>query len=244
MKVQYFREYSYNLGRDMEFKIYGESGKLCIAFPAQNGRVYDFENFGMTESAAPWIESGKIRLICPDSIDRESWSDENGDPTQRIRRQEQWFHYITDELYWRVGGGNGQKAMVTGCSMGGVHAANFFFRRPDLFDTAVSLSGLYNADYFFHGYRDELVYHNSPIHFVADMPQEHPYMQLYRNSSIILCVGQGAWEEDELAGTREMETVLKRQRIPAWVDYWGWDVCHDWCWWKKQLPYFLSILMN
>ena len=38
--------------------------------------------------------------------------------------------------------------MCTGCSMGAFHAANFFFRRPDLFDTVVALSGVYGTEEF------------------------------------------------------------------------------------------------
>lgn len=37
MKVEYYKEYSRNLGRDMEFKVYGHSGLLCFAFPLRTG---------------------------------------------------------------------------------------------------------------------------------------------------------------------------------------------------------------
>ena len=134
------------------------------------------------------------------------------------------------------------KALATGCSMGGFHAGNLFFRRPVLFDTLISLSGLFHADYFIHGYIDDLVYANSPLHFLPNMPEDHPYMGLYRESRIILCVGQGAWEEDLLASTRRMDRLLRQMGIPAWVDYWGFDVDHDWPWWRKQLPYFVDSL--
>ncbi|MBD5459390.1 MAG: esterase, partial [Lachnospiraceae bacterium] len=58
----------------------------------------------------------------------------------------------------RMQGAAGEKGMVVGCSMGGFHSGNFFFRRPDLFDTVLSLSGLFQAGYFFHDYMDDLVY--------------------------------------------------------------------------------------
>ena len=35
------------------------------------------------------------------------------------------------------------------------------------------------------------------------MPPDHPYMELFRQSKIIICVGQGAWEELMQIGTRE-----------------------------------------
>ena len=247
MEVRYYKEYSWIMDREMEFKVYGRNGgKLCFAFPPQNGRFYDYEDFGMIEALAPWIESGRLQVITPDSIDAETWSDENGDPRYRIELQERWFRYITDELFARavgINGNFGQRAMITGCSMGGVHSGNFFFRRPDLFDTMVSLSGLFNAQFFFHDYMDDLVYNNSPVHFLPNLDPNHFYMDLYRNSTIICCVGQGAWEDDLLHGTRELDAVLRNKGIPAWIDYWGTDVSHDWEWWRKQIVYYMNIIM-
>lgn len=245
MLVRYFKEQSSILNREMEFKVYGTGGKLCLAFPPQSGRFYDFENFGMVETLQPWIDRGRLMLICADGIDGETWSNEAGVPRQRIELHERWFQYIVQELLSRgqqLGNIEG-KAMVTGCSMGGFHASNFFFRHPDLFDTVISLSGLYHASHFFHDYMDDLVYDNSPLDFLQNMPSNHPYLSLYRNSQIILCVGQGAWEDNLLASTRRMDALMKKKNIPAWVDYWGFDVNHDWCWWQKQLPYFMQHVL-
>lgn len=247
MEINYHKEYSNYLGRDMEFKTYGRpGGKLAFAFAPQNGRFFDFENFGMVNELEAWINSGKIMLVTPDSIDTETWSDEGGNPRYRIELQERWFKYITEELFARavqLNNSFGYKALITGCSMGGVHSGNFFFRRPDLFDVMISLSGLFNAKYFFHDYFDELVYNNSPVHFLRNLPPDHFYNQLYRDSRIICCVGQGAWEEDLLAGTRELDTVLAEKGIPAWFDYWGTDVSHDWEWWKKQIVYYFNNVL-
>ncbi len=244
MEVRYFKEWSRELDRDMEFKVYGNRGKLCFAFPPQNGRFWDFENFGMVECMRPWIEEGRIMLVCADGIDSESWSAKNDDPRHRIEMQEKWFRYITLELYPRareLGDVHG-KGMLTGCSMGAVHSGIFFFRRPDLFDTVVALSGTYNANDFIPGYMDDLIYDNSPVYFLPNMPFDHPYMELYRQSQLIFCVGQGAWEDELLAGTRALDAVCREKAIPAWFDYWGFDVNHDWCWWQKQLPYFMGKL--
>ena len=244
MTTRYFKEYSHILGRDMEFKLYGDGGKVCLAVPPQGGRFYDFADNGMVECIAPWIEEGRVMVVGVDGIDNESWSDVNGDGRYRIEMQEKWFAYVTNELLPRVYelGGKPEKAMVTGCSMGGAHAGIFFFRRPDLFDTMISLSGLFDATFFFPNYMDDLVYANSPLHFLPNMPQDHPWMDLYRQSHIILCSGHGAWDEQMVADEQRMEAVMRDKGIPAWCDYWGHDVNHDWPWWRKQLPYFFSNL--
>ncbi|MCI2173046.1 MAG: alpha/beta hydrolase-fold protein [Atopobiaceae bacterium] len=241
----YHKEHSDSLDRDMEYKVFGEHGRICLAFPPQNGRFWDFEDFGMVDTVMPWIEAGLLQVVCVDSIDTESWSG-TGDEHDRIFQHERWFKYVCEELLPKLHERNGdvELAMTCGCSMGAMHAANFLFRRPDLFDATIALSGVYNADYFFPDYSDTLVYFNSPIDYLSGMPEGHEYMDMYRQSDIICCVGQGDWEEDLLASTRRLDAILQDKGIPAWVDYWGADVSHDWPWWRKQLPYFMGHLLG
>jgi len=59
---------------------------------------------------------------------------------------------------------------------------------------------------------------------------------------MIICAGQGRWEEDTLRDTRLLDTVFAQKGIPAWFDYWGYDVDHDWPAWRIQMPYFLGKL--
>ena len=47
-----------------------------------------------------------------------------------------------------------------------------------------------------------------------------------------------------LTETRELEAVLRDKGVPAWVDYWGEDVSHDWAWWHRQLVYFMSYWLG
>ncbi|MBQ8051023.1 MAG: esterase family protein [Bacteroidaceae bacterium] len=244
MNIQYVKAYSQALGRDMEYKTYGTEGQAVLVFPSQDGRFFDYQDFDMVGVLSGFIDRGLIRLICVDSIDRETWSLSQGDQHQRIQRHEQWYHYIVDELIPQVRRYPDETFIATGCSMGGYHAANFFFRRPDLFHTLLSLSGLYYAGYFFPNYTDPLVYDNSPYDFLRNMPDDHPYCNLYRQRRIILCVGQGAWEDELLESTRQLDALLHEKKVPAWVDYWGHDVAHDWAWWRRQVVYFMRHLLE
>lgn len=243
MKETYNKEYSWILDRDMEYAVFGEGGKVMFAFAPQNGHTYDFASFGMVETVRPWIEAGKLMVVCVDSIDAESWSDQYGDPRYRIEMQEKWFHYVTDELAPKFVSSE-NRGIVTGCSMGGLHAGVFFFRRPDLFDTMISLSGLFDAQFFFRDYMDDLVYENSPVHFLPNMPEDHPWMDWYNKSNIIICVGQGAWEDEMRHDAARMRDIMEAKGIPGWVDFWGYDVNHDWPWWRKQLPYFIGNVLG
>ena len=89
---------------------------------------------------------------------------------------------------------------------------------------------------------DELVYLNSPVHYLPNMPENHPYMDMYRNNKAVICVGQGPWEIPDT--TRQLQGILKDKGIPVWVDFWGYDCAHDWDWWYKQVTYFVPYLLD
>ena len=250
METQYYKAYSPALGRDMECKRYGHAGRPVLYIPCQNGRFFDFEDFHMADALAPWIESGQMMLFSIDTMDAESWSDKWSDPYWRIRRYEQWIAYITDEVvpFMRAmvnqrNGWTGEPGvMVFGCSLGATHALNLFLRRPDLFDRVLALSGIYSAVYGFDNYMDDVVYRNSPVHYLAAMPKDHPFIQLYNRKKGVVCVGQGPWEIPET--TRQMAHIFHEKDIHLWVDFWGWDVSHDWEWWYKQVAYFVPYLLD
>ncbi len=250
MEVQYFKQWSPALGRDMECKVYGHGGRPILFIPCQDGRFFDFENFHMTDTWAPWIEGGKCMVFAIDTMDKETWSNKQGDPRWRAERHERWMAYITDEMvpFMRQmvnerNGWTGYPGVIAfGCSLGATHAANLFFRRPDLFDGMLALSGIYDAAYGFDGYMDELVYLNSPVHFLQGMSPDHPNIQRYNNGRGIICVGLGAWEQPET--TRRVDELCRQKGINIWVDYWGHDVNHDWPWWHKQVTYFAPFLLD
>lgn len=91
MEIQYFKQYSNTLGRDMECTVYGHTGRPVLFIPCQDGRFFDFENFNMTDTWAPWIESGQVIVFSIDTIDQETWSNTSGDPYWRGQRHEQWI---------------------------------------------------------------------------------------------------------------------------------------------------------
>ncbi|WP_411349422.1 hypothetical protein [Paenibacillus sp. WLX2291] len=51
--VQYRKEYSSALGREMEYKVYGNRGKPMLVFPTSLGRFYQYEDSGMIQELSP-----------------------------------------------------------------------------------------------------------------------------------------------------------------------------------------------
>ncbi len=245
MYTEYHRWYSPHLGQDMELKIYGHDGKPALVFPAQGGRFCEYEDFGMVEAVRSFIDSGRLKLFTVDSVDNQSWANWSAHPSERARRHEAYDRYIVQEMIpfiRRHCGDASQKLLATGCSMGGYHCANFFFRHPDLFDAVIALSGLFQLNMFIGDYMDQTVYFNAPLAYLANLSDPW-YLDQYRQSQIVICCGQGAWEEPMLSDAQAMRQVLEAKGIPAWVDIWGLDVNHDWPWWRKMAPYFLDKIL-
>lgn len=245
MNVRYYNEYSQCLNRDMEYLVYGDGGIPILVFPAQDGHCQDYENFGMVDVVKDKIESGLIQLFCVGSIDEETYSDEMGNKGHRSYLLEQFYYHICDEMVPRIKEINGSGKMIytTGCSLGASHAVNIMLRRPDIFMGCIGLSGYYDTDLFFGDYVDENIYNNSPLKYLNGMNSNHSYINLYNNRKIILCCGQGAWEDEMVKSSSLMKDTFARLQVNAWVDFWGYDVNHDWDWWQKQLPYFIDKII-
>lgn len=244
MEIRYFKHYSSHLGRDMEFKVYGHAGKPVMFIPCQAGRFVDFENFHMVDHWAKWIEEGRCTVYSIDCIDGEAYAWLDGNPRTRIENHERWYNYVVNEMVPTIhhlsGERNGyhQDILVFGASMGAMHAGNLFFRRPDLFDSVFAISGLYDSKEFFGDYMDDLLYQNTPIYYLSNMPGDHPYIDMYNQRKMLFVVGQGAWEDSLKASTGWLKAVLQDKGIHAQVDFWGYDVNHDWPWWFKMVEHY------
>ena len=243
MNVEYHRWWSPHLGHDMELKVYGHDGKAVLVFPSAGGKFYEYEDFDMVEACRLFIDTGKIKLFTVDSIDDQTWLNYALHPVKRAKRHDDYDRYIIHEVipFIRAHGTPYEKMMVTGCSIGGTHAANFFFKYPDVFDTLVALSGVYGARYFLGDFMDDHTYFHFPLVYLPNLSDSW-YLDQYRESHIIFCVGQGAWEQNSLPDTWAMKDLLEEKNIPVWIDVWGYDVNHDWPWWRKQITYFLGQL--
>lgn len=232
------------LGKDMHVNVYGKKGLPVVMFPTLAASPESLEDAGVVDELAEYLDSGIIQLFCTETVDQESWA-ADGDPKERAQRQETYYHYVVDELVPLVQKVSKSTArpLAMGCDMGATHAAIALLRRPDLFQGCVCLSGSYDARRYFGDWMDATLYDNTPNAFLPQMPLDHPYVAVYNQRQLLFCTGQEASEADSLRCTREMDANLVRLGVEAWCDYWGGDVTHNWYWWKKQLRYFLPIVL-
>ncbi len=233
------------LGEDMHVVAYGKKGLPVVVFPTQGQAPESLEEVGVIDELADYLDSGTIQLFCTETVDDESWGG-TGDPAERAQRQETYYHYVVDELVPLVAKMNksGARPLALGFDAGATQASVVALRRPDLFQGCVCLSGCYDARRYFGDWMDATLYDNTPCAFLSQMPVDHPYVAVYNQRQLLFCTGQEASEADSLRSTHEMGEQFARLGVDVWCDYWGADVTHTWFWWKKQLRYFLPIVLD
>ncbi|MDR0287016.1 MAG: hypothetical protein LBI03_04815 [Clostridiales bacterium] len=232
MIILYYKEFSNILGRDMEYKVYGTGGVPVIAFSDSGGRFYQFEDEGILDGFSKDLDTQTFQLFTVDELGSEIWKTETRDDIVH-----KYFKYITDEFIPKVYEINNTKTrsmILLGVGVGGYYASNIFFTNPKFAKGLISLSGYYSTRFI--NINDSSI---SPIDYLKDM-DDPERISLYRDSIIIMCAGRGAMEETSLQETKNIENVLKNKNIDAFVDYWGYDVSHDWFWWRKQISYFMG----
>jgi esterase/lipase superfamily enzyme len=222
----------------------GHWGRPLLAFPAEQGSAGDFERNGIVAAIAPLIDAGRVKLYCADSFDGGSWARYDLPVEERARRHGRYESWIIDNVvpYISEDCGGPAEIMTTGCSLGAYHAVNFALKRADLFPLAIGLSGNYDpSSWRGWGERGDATYFNHPVDYVANLDGGH-LDWLRSQVSILLVVGQGAWETNPtgaLPSSRRLAALLQSKGIRCELDLWGYDVAHDWPWWCRQLAHHL-----
>ncbi|AMD84347.1 Esterase/lipase superfamily enzyme [Capnocytophaga haemolytica] len=243
MNFEHLHHYSGNLGREMPLNRYGHAGLPIVVFPSSGGRYYEYADFGMIEACQWFIDSGKVQFFTLDSIDNESWLCQSKSAHDKAEAHTRFEKYVIEEAIPFIKHHTGwfDPMMTTGCSMGAYHALNIFLQHPDVFNKVIALSGVYDARFFCGEYGDDAaVFRNSPSDNIW-LQNDSWFIDRYREADIIVCTGLGAWEQDGLPSFYNLKAAFEEKHIPAWFDEWGYDVAHDWPWWRVQMPYFLRF---
>lgn len=228
------------LGKPMEIVTYGHYGFPLLLFPTAAADFLEYERFYLIEAIREHIEAGKVKVFSINSINNEAWLNRWVPPRERAARQQQYNAYITEEVVPFIWDScRGRLGVITcGASLGAYHAANQLFRRPDLFDGMIAMSGNYNIRNFADGYYDDNVYYNDPLAYLPRLDDDHFLPLLRQKQHIHIVCGQGAYENP--AGSRELAGILAAKGIPHELDLWGFDMPHDWPTWRRMLPYYLA----
>ena len=220
---------------------YGTWGRPLLLFPTAQADYLEYERFFLIKALEPLIFAGRVTVFSIDSINKHAWMNKNVPPREAVRRQALYSGYVEEEVVphiRRTLQDPSARLGVSGASFGAFHAANQFFRRPDLFDTLIAMSGFYDIEGYLEGFRSEEAYFNNPMWYVREMPEGDTLERLRRDVQIHLVTGRGNYERPDV--TARFSQVLWDKGIWHNADYWGYDMPHDWPTWREMLPYYVE----
>jgi esterase/lipase superfamily enzyme len=235
--------YSPAIGAAGSVVAYGHYGRPVLAFPAEAGRAWDWQDNGMVGAIEGLLNDGRVKLYCVDSFDSATWSNSSLPLEQRAREHGRYESWILDQVVPFIAGDTaGASEVVTvGISLGAFHAVNFALKRADLFPLAIGLSGNYDpAAWNGWGERGEATYFNNPLDYVGHLGGDHLEWLRSRLSVLLVC-GQGMWEDSTgaLESSKRLAWLLGEKGIRHELDLWGHDVPHDWPSWRAQIAHHL-----
>ena len=213
--------YSPSLNKEMPIATYGNFGFALLLIPTAAADFLEYERFQMMDALAPFIDSGKIKVFSIDSINNESWLNNEMLPEHKAIRQNDFNNYVFNEVipFIRNSTSNDTFIFTCGASFGALHAMNLFLKKPDLINGAISMSGVYDLTEYTKGFYDEQVYYNSPIHYIPNLTDNWYLDKIRASNHIHIYTGSGAYEDPD--ANRRFSQVLWDKGIGHDLDIWG-----------------------
>lgn len=232
--------HSPSLNKEMPIAVYGSYGFALLMIPTAAADYLEYERFQLIDAIAPFLDGGKCKVFSINSINNESWLNNDMDPRHKIVRHMQFNDYVFNEVVPFIRNSTSWETPIYTCgaSFGALHSANLFFKRPDLLNGCVAMSGVYDLTEYTKGYYDEDVYFNSPIHYMPNLGDHHILQQIRKSGHIHILSGGGAYEEPDASS--RFAGVLYRKNIWYELDIWGPEMSHDWPTWRAMLPHYLG----
>jgi esterase/lipase superfamily enzyme len=238
LKEAYHKWHTSHLSREFEMLVFGHAGYPVILFPTSMGKYYQNKDFKLIESAAWFLDNGRVKIYCPDSVDGDSWYNRAIHPADRVKTHMGYENVILHDVISQACDETGRESVATaGCSFGGYHAVNLAFRHPDRVGYTFSMSAAFDIKPFLDGYYDDNCYFNNPPDYMSNL--EDPwYLDRIRRMGIVL--GSGEWDFCRDENVR-LSNVLKSKGIGHWLDVRS-GAGHDWPWWREMFPEYLSTI--
>ena len=224
----------------MPIAVYGSYGFSLLLVPTAAADYLEYERFQLIDTLAPFVDSGKVKIFSINSINNESWLNNEMDPRHKIIRHQQFNEYVFEEVipFIKTNSGQDTPIIICGASFGALHSMNLFLKRPDLINGVIAMSGVYDLTEYTKGYYDEDVYFNSPQHYVPNLSDHNFLEQIRRSNHLHIFSGSGNYEDPAASG--KFAKILYDKGINYELDIWGNEWPHDWTTWRTLLPHYLG----
>ena len=192
---------------------FGQAGFPVIVFPTSRARYYQAKDFGLINAAAYLIDTGKVKIYCPDSLDNESWYNKSIHPADRVKTQIAYEEVILNDV------------IEYAFQDTGFDKVGYLF----------SMGGASNIKRFLDGYFDDNCYFNNPPDYLTNL-SDNKILDKIKKIGIVLGTGDYDICLDE---NKVLSEILNRKDIPHWLDVRK-NTGHDWNWWKEMFVEYLN----
>ena len=240
MEKQITSWYSERLGKEMPVATYGYFGFALLLVPTAAADFLEYERFQLLDELAPFINAGKVKVFSINSINNESWLNNEMEPHHKAIRHQQFNAYVFDEVIPFIRNSTSPETPIITCgaSFGALHSMNLFLKRPDLINGVLALSGVYDLTEYTKGFFNDDVYFNSPQHYMPNLEDHHTLEKIRNSPHIHIFSGRGDYEDPGAAGS--FAQILYNKGIRYELDIWGTEWKHDWPTWRHCLPHYLA----
>ena len=232
--------FSPSLQKDMPIVTYGTYGFSLLLVPTAGADFLEYERFQLIVELAPFINGGKCKVFSVDSINKESWMNNDMLGEHKAIRHNEYNQYIYNEVIPFIKNSTSWNTpiYISGASLGALHSMNLFLKRPDLLNGVIAMSGVYDLTEYTKGFFDEQVYYNSPMHYMPNLTDHYILEQIRSSGQIHILSGEGDYEAPE--ASRAFAGVLYNKGINYELSIWGNEWKHDWPTWRAMLPQWLD----
>src|SRR5438445_11785354 len=86
------------LDRNMPIAVYGHYGFALLLVPTAAADYLEYERFQMIDTIAPFIDAGRVKVFSINSINNESWLNNEMLPEHKAIRHNQFNQYVLHEV--------------------------------------------------------------------------------------------------------------------------------------------------
>ena len=232
--------YSQSLDKEMEIAMYGHYGSAILLIPTAGADYLEYERFLVLDVIKDQIQSGKVKVFSINSINKESWLNNEMDPKHKAIRHNDFNHYVRHEVLPFIKSKTSAETPIYTCgaSLGALHAANLYFKYPYHINGCIAMSGVYDLTTYTKGHWDQDVYFNSPMHYLDKLNDDYFLPRLQQSNHVHILSGSGDYEDPD--ASKAFSNLLSQKGIPHELDIWGPDMKHDWPTWRAMLPHYLD----
>lgn len=233
------RWYSDRVQEEVTLVRWGTYGRPVLVFPSAGGDAEEIERNGLVNACADLVAGGRCKIYSVDSVAGQAMMLKSGSPQHRSWLLNQFHDMVRQEVVPAIYtdlGGQAMEIISTGPSIGAFNAVAVLCRYPDVFCTAVGLSGSYRIERFYDEPFSDDLYYAAPLQFLPGL--QGPQLDRLRERFAVLASGEGAWEN--VGDSWLMASALGAKGVPNRVDNWGPQWEHEWPTWHHMLPQYLD----